>query len=154
MFEQLITQYEKYEASIVPSLKITQDTDYDRYGILGGTQIHDSTLKVDTIIEKPGKANAPSSFAAVGGYLLTPDIFDYIEVGKKNLKPDQEFYVTDSLLQPMLNDGKDLYGYVIQNSSRYDTGNPLDYIKTVIDFALNREDVGPSLTEYLKNKLS
>jgi UTP--glucose-1-phosphate uridylyltransferase len=153
MFEQMIKQYEKYGASIVPSLKITEDADYDRYGILGGKQIDESTLKVNKIIEKPGKANAPSNFAGVGGYLLTPDVFDYIEIGKKDLKPGQEFYVTDSLLQPMLNDGKDLYGYVIQNSSRYDTGNPLDYLKTVIDFALEREDVGPSLKEYLKNKL-
>ena len=153
MYVQMIQMYEKYNASIVPSLKLTNDADYDRYGILGGVQINDSTIKVNAIIEKPGKAKAPSNFAGVGGYLLTPDVFEYIEDGKKSLKHNQEFYVTDSLLQPMLNDGKDLFGCVIQNSARYDTGNPLDYLKTVVDFALDRKDIGPSLEEYLRSKL-
>ncbi|HET9098087.1 MAG TPA: sugar phosphate nucleotidyltransferase [Candidatus Saccharimonadales bacterium] len=152
MFEQMISMYEKLDASIVPCLKVTEDRDYERYGILGGEQIDDSTLKAKTIIEKPGKAKAPSSFAGVGGYLLKPEVFHYIEEGKDKLRPGQEFYVTDSLLQPMLDDGRDIYGYVIQNSTRYDTGNPVDYIKTVIDFALGHEEIGPSIKEYLKKR--
>lgn len=153
MFQQLIEVYERYDASIVPCLKVTDDKDYDRYGILGGDRVDESTLKAHTIIEKPGKDNAPSSFAGVGGYLLKPEVFAYLEAGKQNLRPDQEFYVTDSLLQPMLEDGKEIYGYVIQNSSRYDTGNPVDYLKTVIDFALKRDDIGPSIRQHLKDRL-
>ncbi len=85
--------------------------------------------------------------------MLTPDVFDYIEKGRLSLKPDQEFYATDSLIQPMLADGKPFYACEIKNSRRYDTGTPLEYLKTVFDFALEREDIGPDLKEHLRNKL-
>lgn len=153
MFEQLITAHHEFGGSIVPCIKVERDIDFERYGILGGTQVRDDVIKADTIVEKPGRAAAPSNFAGIGGYLLTPDIFDYIEAGKANLQPGQEFYVTDSLLQPMLDEGKPIYGLEIKHDGRYDTGNPLDYVKTVIDFALKRDDMGPELRQHLQDIL-
>jgi UTP--glucose-1-phosphate uridylyltransferase len=153
VFKQMIDLYEEFEAGILPCVRISEDADYARYGVLGGEQVRDDILKVDAIIEKPGRSKAPSDFASVGGYLLTPDIFEYIEEGRRNLKPNQEFYATDSLIQPMLTDGKSFYGCEIKNSCRYDTGNPLDYLKTVFDFALERDDIGPQLKTYLREKL-
>jgi UTP--glucose-1-phosphate uridylyltransferase len=153
MFQQMITLYDELGGCVLPCIRITEDDDYKRYGILGGEQLRPDVLKVSSIIEKPGRDKAPSDFASVGGYLLTPDIFDYIERGKANLKPGQEFYATDSLLQPMLADGKIIHGCEIKNSRRYDTGTPIDYLKTVFDFALMHEDIGPELEIYLRKKL-
>lgn len=152
-FQQMISLYEEFDGGILPCMRISDPNDFDRYGMLGGDQIREDVLKIKTIVEKPGQANAPSNFASVSGYLLTPDIFEYLENGLRELKPGQEFYATDSLIQPMLADGKNFYGCEIKNSTRYDTGNPLDYLKTNIDFALNRPDFGPALKEYLRNKL-
>jgi UTP--glucose-1-phosphate uridylyltransferase len=153
MFQQMITLYDELGGCVLPCIRITEDEDYSRYGILGGEQLRPDVLKVSSIIEKPGRENAPSDFASVGGYLLTPDIFDYIERGKADLKPGQEFYATDSLLQPMLADGKIIHGCEIKNSRRYDTGTPIDYLKTVFDFALMHEEIGPELEIYLRKKL-
>jgi UTP--glucose-1-phosphate uridylyltransferase len=90
----------------------------------------------------------------VGGHLLTPDVISYLEKGARELPAGKEFYMTDEVIQPMVADGHPFFGCEIKNSKRYDTGNKLDYLKTVIDFALERDDVGPELLEYLQQKLS
>jgi UTP--glucose-1-phosphate uridylyltransferase len=152
-YQQMIERYEEFDASIIPCLQITKDSQYDSYGVLGGEQIRDDVLKMDGVIEKPGKANAPSNFAGVGGYLFKPEVFDYLEQGLRDLPEGKEFYVTDSIIQPMLADGHDFYGCLIQNSKRYDTGDKLEYLKTVVDFGLNHEELGPELREYLEGRL-
>jgi len=153
LFEQMIAWHEEFGGSIVPCIRATTDKEYDSYGIVGGETVREDVLKASKIVEKPGRADAPSDFAGIGGYLLTPEVFDYLERGRNELAEGQEFYVTDSVLQPMLADGKDIYGCIIQSNGRYDTGNPLDYVKTVVDFALQRDDIGPELQEHLRKKL-
>jgi len=152
-FQQMITLYEELQGSILPSIRITNELDYDRYGVLGGTQLRDDVIKVEAIIEKPGHAKAPSDFASVGGYLLTPEVFGYLEAGLASLPAGKEFYLSDSVLQPMIADGQPLFGCTLTNSRRYDTGDKLEYIKTVLDFALKHEDIGPELAAYLKARL-
>ncbi len=152
-FKQVIALYDEFKGGILPCMRVSEPADFDRYGMLGGEQVRDDVIKIQKIVEKPGQENAPSNFASVSGYLLTPDIFNYLEDGIRALKPGQEFYATDSLIEPMIKDGKNFYGCLIKNSTRYDTGNPLDYLKTNIDFALKRSDFGPALREYLREKL-
>lgn len=152
-FEQMIALYDEFKGGILPCLKITDDRDYDRYGVLGGEQVRPDVLKMTNVIEKPGKAAAPSNFAAVGGYLFTPEIFNYLEQGLRDLPDGKEFYVTDSVIEPMLQKGHDFYGCLIQNSQRYDTGDKLEYLKTVIDFGLTHEELGPELRKHLQNRL-
>jgi UTP--glucose-1-phosphate uridylyltransferase len=149
-FQQMIALYDELQGSILPCIQVTEDIDFDRYGILGGKPVRDGVLKMDSVIEKPGRAKAPSDFASVGGYLFTPDVLDYVEQGLKNLPEDTEFYVTDSLVEPMLRDGKDFYGCLIQDSKRYDTGDKLEYLKTVIDFGLAHDELGPELLKHLE----
>lgn len=153
-FQQMVALYEELHGSILPSIRLTEPTEYDRYGVISGQQLRPDVIKLDGIIEKPGKAKAPSDFASVGGYLFTPDIFTYIDAALANLQPDTEFYVTDSIIEPMLRDGKDFYGCEIKNGKRYDTGDKLEYLKTVIDFGLLHEELGPALRSYLEAKLT
>lgn len=149
-YKQMIQRYEATGGGVLACIRLTSDDQYDRYGIPGGDLIEPGILKVNKIVEKPGKANAPSEFASVGGYLLTPDVFDYLASGQANLSEGQEFYLTDSVIQPMLNDGKPYFAMEIKNGVRYDTGNKLDYLKTVVDFALKHEDVKDDFREYLQ----
>jgi UTP--glucose-1-phosphate uridylyltransferase len=148
-FQQLIAHYQQHNGVIIPSIRATQDIDYDRYGMLGGQQISPGVLKVDHIVEKPGKANAPSDFAAVGGYLLTPEVFEFLEVGLKTLSPGREFYLTDEVIEPMITAGHPVYGTIIEGK-RYDTGDKLEYLKTIVDFALANQQIGDEFRMYLK----
>lgn len=150
-YSQMITLHEELEGGVLPCIRLTDDEQYGRYGVVGGDQVRPDVIKIASIIEKPGKTQAPSDFGSVGGYLLTPDIFNYLENGRRSLQGSQEFYLTDHVIQPMLADGKPFFGCEIKNSVRYDTGNKLDYLKTVVDFALKREDLGPAFREYLRS---
>jgi len=152
LFQQMVSLYDEFGAGIIPCLKITNDADYKKYGVLGGQQVREDVIKMDSIIEKPGKVDAPSDFAAVSGYLFTPDVIGYLEDGVRNLPAGKEFYVTDSIIQPMILDGKDFYGCLIKDSKRYDPGDKVDYIKTVIDFALQREDMGAEILEFIRTR--
>lgn len=152
-FQQMISLYEEFEGGILPCIRIDSDIDYERYGVIGGQKVRGDVIKMESIIEKPGRAQAPSDFAAVGGYLFTPEIFEYLEIGLEQLVEGKEFYVTDSIIEPMLRDGKSFYGCEIQNSQRYDTGDKLEYLKTVIDFGLSHEELGAELKAYIASKL-
>lgn len=149
-FQQMISLYEEFDGGILPCLRVSGDKQYEDYGILAGDRLRDDVLKMSGIIEKPGRANAPSDFASVGGYLLTPAVFPYIESGLSTLSSDKEFYMTDNVIQPMVNDGHAYFGCEIKNSRRYDTGNKLDYIKTVVDFALKRPDLHDDFLAHLR----
>ncbi|HKR81760.1 MAG TPA: UTP--glucose-1-phosphate uridylyltransferase [Candidatus Saccharimonadales bacterium] len=149
-FQQMISLYEELDGSILPCIRVQDDQSYNRYGILGGELVRDDVLKMNKIIEKPGKENAPSNFASVGGYLLTPEVFTYIDKALAELEPNKEFVLTDCVLERMLADGKSLFGCEIKNSKRYDTGDKLEYLKTVVDFALARKDIGPDFREFLR----
>ena len=153
MYQQMITAHEIYGGTIIPCIRVTSDLDFERYGFVGGKSINKHIVKADKIVEKPGRAKAPSDFAAIGGYLLTSDTFDYIAEAVQKLPKDKEFFLTSEVLQPMLADGKDIFGLEFDYDIRYDTGNPLDYVKATIDQALRRPDIAPELKEYLLTRL-
>lgn len=148
-FKQLIAAYEKYECSCLASIRAKKDDDYDRYGFAGGRVIDDGVIDVDVIVEKPGKENAPSDLANVSGYLFTPNVFDYVEKALHKLQPGDELYYNDAL-KMMLEDGKRMLAVEIKGGKYYDTGNKLEYLKTVIEFGLKHPDVNGDLRTYLK----
>lgn len=149
-FKQMIQLYEELQGIILPCIKVEKEDEFKRYGILGGELVKPDVIKMSHLVEKPGKDAAPSNFASIGGYLLTPDVFDYIERGISTLQGDDEFYLTTFALKPMINDGKALYGCALKESKYYDTGNKLEYMKTVVDFALKHEDIKDEFREYLR----
>jgi UTP--glucose-1-phosphate uridylyltransferase len=149
-FKQLIAAYEKYGNSCLSGVKATKDEDYDRYGFVGGKELEDGVIDAEVIIEKPGKENAPSNIATVSGFVFTPDIFDYLDKAMANLTEGQEFYYNDAL-KLMLEDGKHVLGVEIKDGKYYDTGNKLEYLKTVVEFALNHHGLSEKFREYLKS---
>jgi len=148
-FKQLLSAYNKYGYSCLASLRAKTDADYDRYGFAAGTELEPGIIDATTIIEKPGKANAPSDMATVSGYLFTPDIFDYLDTVLANLKSGEEFYYNDAL-KLMLKDQKHVLAVEIMNGKYYDTGNKLEYMKTQVKFALKDPSVNGEFREYLK----
>jgi UTP--glucose-1-phosphate uridylyltransferase len=149
--KQLIETYSKHGGSVLACKRVSENIEYDRYGIVAGQKTESQALKVSQIIEKPGKANAPSDLASVNGYLFVPEIVQYIEKAA-SIHEEGELMI-QPILQQMISDGYPIFAREIENGSYYDTGDKLEYLKTVIDFGLKHEELGPELLLHLKTKL-
>lgn len=148
-FQQLIEVYKKYNASTLACIRAAKDGDYSRYGFAAGTEVEPGVIDANAIVEKPGKENAPSDLATVSGFLFTPDIFDYLRAARDKMQEGDELWYNDAL-KLMLQDGKKVMAAEIKNGRYYDAGDKLEYMKTVVDFALRRDDIGEPFREYLK----
>lgn len=148
-FNQMVNLYNEHQKPVLTCKRIADDAEYDRYGVVAGEELGDGLLKMSHIVEKPGKDNAPSNLASVSSYLLTGDIFKYLDKAKDSYDGNGEFNV-QPIMQQMIDDGTDYLAAEIKNGRYYDTGNKLEYIKTVIDFGLRNEEMGDELRSYLK----
>lgn len=152
-FSQLLEVQAKYGGSVLTGVRRDGDEDYGRYGYVAGKEIKAALFDVTTIVEKPGsRKQAPSDLASVSGYALDPALLDYLQKQLKTHDRKGEFNIQDAM-QTMLEDGHHVYACEITGGQYYDTGNPLGYLKTVFDFALEREDIGPELRKDLRDKL-
>jgi UTP--glucose-1-phosphate uridylyltransferase len=152
-FKQLIDIYEETGASVMSCFSIDADEEYDRYGVIAGEEVRTGLLKMSGIAEKPGRANAPSNYANAATYLFTSDVFTYLEQASTQLPEGAEFQVTSDAIDPMLRDGKPMYGYIVQNAQRFDTGTKLEYLKTLFAFALRHRELGTELRDFLRTQL-
>lgn len=148
-FQQLIDVYEKYNASTLACIRAKSDSDYSRYGFAAGTEVEPGVIDANAVIEKPGKENAPSDLATVSGFLFTPEIFGYLHKAHEQMHEGDELWYNDAL-KLMLADGHKIMAAEIKNGHYYDAGDKLEYMKTVVDFAMRREDIGESFKAYLK----
>ncbi len=150
---QAMAIYSETGGSVFSCIRAQSDQDYERYGIIAGEPVREGLMKVRKVVEKPGKANAPSDFASVGGYVLTPDILPYIERIAKEFDGDGELKI-QTAMQLMIDEGLPFYAHEITNGKYYDAGDKLEYLKTVVDFGLLREDIGKEFQEYLTKRLA
>ena len=142
---QLMAQYDKTGGTIIGCQIVPKDQ-VSSYGIVDGVPTEDPNLvSVKDMVEKPAVEEAPSQFAALGRYVITPDVFDVLE----QTKPGKggEIQLTDAL-RVMAHNGK-VFAYNF-SGKRYDTGNKLGYLKATVEFALRREDLGPDFRKYLE----
>ncbi|MFO0971625.1 MAG: sugar phosphate nucleotidyltransferase [Candidatus Saccharimonadales bacterium] len=139
--EQLLSQYYKTPGCILACKKVVEDSEYDRYGIVGGKPLSDDLVEVSRIIEKPGKRDAPGDLASIGGYVLTPDIFEKIRACAKKLSKGAELQIQPAM-QMLIDEGASLYGLSVKNFGYYDTGDRLGYLKTIVDLGLSHNELG------------
>lgn len=152
-FTQLLDVREKHGGSVISCVRRSADEDFARYGYVDGEEISEGIIDIKTAVEKPGSRDkSPSDLASVSGYLFEPAIFDYLNKMLEDHDGTKEFQMQDAM-QAMISDGHHVYGCDIQNGKYYDTGNPTEYLKTVFDFALARDDIGPELSSYLRDRL-
>jgi len=143
---QLIDIFEKYNSSVIAVEQVRKE-EIERYGIVKCEPI-DSIFKIIDLIEKPKPEDAPSNLGIIGRYLLTPEIFDCIE--KAPYGAGGEIQLTDAL--GLLKDRQDVYAYEFKGT-RYDIGTKLDWLKSSIEIALQREEIKGELLKYLKELL-
>jgi len=149
--KQLISAYEKYGSIILGGIQAKDNEDYDRYGFAGGQSIDDGAIKVEELIEKPGKENAPSDLAIVSGQVYNPDIFDAIEEANRRRPEGKELVYIDAI-NILREQGAEVYAVPIKGGRYYDCGNVLEYLKTVIELGMESK-IGPELKSWLNQQL-
>ncbi len=145
--QQLIDIYNQYRRTVV-AVEVVPREKVSRYGIVGGKKISDRLMELDQMVEKPSIESSPSNLAIAGRYILTPEIFKAIE--KTNPGKNNEIQLTDSLLN--LLGRENIFSYTIEGK-RYDIGNKLDYLKTVVEFGLKRKEFSQDFYKFLKELL-
>ena len=142
--KQLIEQYEKIGSSVIGVQEVDEDNIH-RYGVIDPISKEGNLLKVKSFVEKPSKEEAPSNLAIIGRYILTPEIFRYLE--EKNVGKGGEIQLTDAIER--LNTIQDVYGFKFEGK-RYDVGEQLGFIETTLAFALDRPDLRDGVLDLMK----
>lgn len=141
---QLINSYKKTHSSIIAVQEISEEK-ISSYGIVKGQRIDSSNYLLEDIIEKPAAKEAPSNLGAIGRYLFTPEIFDCLQEVEPGI--GGEIQLTDAV--KILLKKQHVYAYRF-HGKRFDTGDKIGYIETIIDFALGDEQMSGPLREYLE----
>ena len=145
---QLLEAYNKTGKSVISLIEIDKK-DADKYGMAAiDEELDDHTFRLSELVEKPGETNTPSSFASVGGYLLTPDILPII--AQEKVDKNGEITLAESINELAQTDK--VYGRFIEGIW-HDTGDQLKYIKAVVDVALESPVYGDALATFLRERL-
>ena len=142
--KQLIDNYEMHHAPVIGVQKVLKKL-VDRYGIV---KLRPGTREMELVVEKPAIGKAPSQLAQFGRMILTPEIVDILKETK--LGKGNELWVTDAISQYIQRGGKFMVEEV-KNGEWLTTGDPLNYLKATIQYALAREDIGAEFKAHLKN---
>ena len=146
--KQMMDAFSRLGATMLGCQEVPQEL-VSRYGIVQGQPTDDDrVVKFIDMVEKPAVDEAPSRLAALGRYILTPDIFEIL----RRVQPGKggEIQLTDALR--LMADREAVYAYTFSGRS-YDTGNKLGFLKATVEYALRREDLGEAFREYLRHSL-
>lgn len=144
---QLIDVFHKEKTSVVGIMEVPRE-ETSKYGIVKGQTVRDGLMRVESVVEKPSPALAPSQFAIPGRYVLDAEIFDLL----RKVKPGAggEIQLTDGL--QLLAQKKGLLAYRYKGE-RYDTGDRVGFIDATLEFALRRPELRESVLELLNKHL-
>ncbi|MBI2028795.1 UTP--glucose-1-phosphate uridylyltransferase [Candidatus Gottesmanbacteria bacterium] len=144
---QMLDVYNKYGGAVISAVRIKNKRDLSRYGIAEVQPIEGNVFKIKKIVEKPEPNEAPSNLATHGAYVLPPDIFQIL----KDQKPGKggEIWLPVAI-DTMIKSGYPVFACEIENGTYYDTGNKLEYLKTVVEFGLQHQDLNGDFRSYLR----
>ena len=151
LLSQMIAVQQRHGGSVIALIEVPQEQ-ISLYGCAAvepaeGEQ--DDVVKVTDLVEKPDAADAPSNYAVIGRYVLAPEVFEVL----RETKPGRggEIQLTDALRTLASKDASEGGGVhgVLFRGRRYDTGDRLDYLRTVVRLAFEREDLGPDFSRWL-----
>ncbi|WAA09712.1 UTP--glucose-1-phosphate uridylyltransferase GalU [Fervidibacillus albus] len=142
--KQLINQYEDTFSSIIGVQRVP-DNETHRYGIVDPITQDGRRYQVNNFVEKPEPGTAPSNLAIMGRYILTPEIFRFLD--QQEIGAGGEIQLTDAIQK--LNKIQRVFAYDFEGE-RYDVGEKIGFVKTTIEFALKDEELKPKVLEFLK----
>ncbi len=145
---EMIHFYNEHQTIILALQRVPKE-DIHRYGIIAGKEIKKNFFEITDMVEKPKPSSAPSDIAIIGRYILTPDIFPFIEAtapGKGG-----EIQLTDALKAALKKSS--IHGCLFEGK-RYDAGDKIGYLKATVELALKNPGVKDEFKEYLLNEIS
>src|SRR5947209_691731 len=151
LLSQMIGVQQRHGGSVIALIEVPPES-ISLYGCAAVEAVDgepDDVVRVTDLVEKPDAADAPSNYAIIGRYVLAPEVFDVL----RETKPGRggEIQLTDALRTLAGTDasqGGGVHG-VLFRGRRYDTGDRLDYLRTVVRLAADRDDLGPEFEAFL-----
>jgi UTP--glucose-1-phosphate uridylyltransferase len=144
---QLMDEYERTLSSVI-GVQAVAENEAHRYGIIDPLEQQGRRYQVRRFVEKPAPGTAPSNLAIMGRYILTPEIFMFLE--EQQIGAGGEVQLTDAIQK--LNEIQRVFAYDFEGK-RYDVGEKLGFIETTIEMALQQEELREDLLRFLKAKL-
>jgi UTP--glucose-1-phosphate uridylyltransferase len=145
---QLMNVFNEHKGSVLALEKVPLEK-ISSYGCVAADQIGERTFHVTDMVEKPAREDAPSDMAIIGRYILTPRIFEILEMQEPG-KGD-EIQLTDAILK--LSREESVYGCLFEGL-RHDCGDKLGFLKATVDMALKRKEFKVEFEAYLRQRLS
>ncbi|HXQ31105.1 MAG TPA: UTP--glucose-1-phosphate uridylyltransferase GalU [Steroidobacteraceae bacterium] len=145
--KQMAAVYAEYGGSVL-GVQTVERRETDRYGIVATEPISARVSRVRQIIEKPSPAQAPSTLAVVGRYLLSPTVFDKLE--KVGRGAGGEIQLTDGIAALLLEEN--VYAYAFEGK-RYDCGSKLGYLEATVEYGLKHPQLGEEFANILARLL-
>ncbi|WMX54285.1 UTP--glucose-1-phosphate uridylyltransferase GalU [Peribacillus sp. R9-11] len=142
--KQLINEYEETNHSII-GVQTVPNEETHRYGIIDPAFQDGRLYQVENFVEKPTLGTAPSNLAIMGRYILTPEIFSFLD--QQEAGAGGEIQLTDAIQK--LNQIQQVFAYDFEGK-RYDVGEKLGFVKTTVEFALQNEEIKDELVEFLE----
>jgi UTP--glucose-1-phosphate uridylyltransferase len=143
LLQEMLAVHERSGRSVIAAMQVARE-ELLWYGCIEPEQVGDNLFRVKSIVEKPAPEEAPSTMAAIGRYVFTPEIFRAL--GETQPGRGGEIQLTDAI--NLLAQEQDVFAYSFDRG-RFDVGNKLDYLKATVEFAIEREDVGEEFSRYL-----
>ena len=144
LLQEMLAVHGKYGRSVLGAMEVSRD-DISLYGAIEPELVENEHLaRVRSIVEKPAPEDAPSNLAAIGRYVLTPEIFDCLRRTQPGV--GGELQLTDAI--NLLAQEQAVYAYVFEGG-RFDVGNKIDYLKATIELAIDRDDIGKEFRSWL-----
>ncbi|MCR5302649.1 MAG: UTP--glucose-1-phosphate uridylyltransferase GalU [Lachnospiraceae bacterium] len=145
---QLIDVYDEYRTSVLGVQKVPHEV-VNKYGIVDCTAVDNRVYRVRDLVEKPPVDEAPSDIAILGRYVLTPEIFGYLET--QDAGSGGEIQLTDSLRR--LAGDQAMYCYDFKGH-RYDVGTKIGFLQANVEFALRNPEMADGMRDYLSRLAS
>ncbi|OLS38877.1 UTP--glucose-1-phosphate uridylyltransferase [Alkalihalophilus pseudofirmus] len=142
--KQLIEQYEETMSSVV-GVQTVPDAETHRYGIVDPVSHNGRRYQVNEFVEKPAQGTAPSNLAIMGRYILSPHIFKFLD--EQQTGAGGEIQLTDAIQK--LNEIQRVFAYDFEGQ-RYDVGEKMGFVKTMLEFAMENEELRAELLEYME----
>lgn len=144
---QMIKVHEKHGGAVISGVRIKKKEDLSRYGIAKVEPVGGNVYRIKEIVEKPDPDKAPSDLATHGAYILPPQIFDILRAQEPGI--GGEIYLPEAINE-LIKTGYPVFACEIENARYFDTGNKLEYLKTVVQLGLEHPETNGDFKKFLK----
>lgn len=141
---QMTDLFAKYQCSMLGVERVPED-ETNKYGIVKPLNFADRLSNVESIIEKPAPQDAPSNLAVVGRYILTPRIFELLELTPRGA--GNEIQLTDAIAALLEEEQVLAYEF---SGRRYDCGSKIGYLAATVEYGLQHPELGVQFRDYLR----